>query len=344
MKLKTTTITYFIPFLLLTTGCGEQEKSIEAETAIKVTTESVTSYSGLITTSYSGVVEEKNNTRLSFFSAGTITEILVKEGQQVRKGALIARLDAASTSNAYKIALLQEQKAQDAYNRLKPMYENGSLPPIKMVEAETGLNQAKANTEIAKKNVEENNLYATSNGTIGKIHFTPGMNTGPGITVVDLLEINTVYVKIPVPEDEISSLKQNTKASVTIPAISKKSIGEVKEISVTADPLSHSYPVKIEITNTDLLIKPGMVCSVTIDSKSHKTGFLISGKALQRDTNGNQFVYLIGDENKANKKLVKTISLIENKVLVEGEIKEGDLIIVSGQEKLKPQMPVNIIQ
>lgn len=344
MKLKTNTINYFIPFLLLTAGCGERKESTEAETAIKVTTESVTSYNGSITTSYSGVVEEKSNTHLSFFSAGTITEILIKEGQQVRKGDLIARLDAASPSNAYKIALLQEQKAQDAYNRLKPMNENGSLPPIKMVEAETGLNQAKANTAIAKKNVEENNLYATSNGTIGKIYLTQGMNTGPGVTVVDLLEINTVYVKIPVPEDEISSLKQNIKATVSIPAISKKSIGEVKEIGVTADLLSHSYPVKIEISNPDLLIKPGMVCSVTIDSESNKTGFLISGKALQKDINGNQFVYVVDGKNKANKKIVKTISLIENKVLVEGEIKEGDLIIVSGQEKLKPQMSVNIIQ
>jgi RND family efflux transporter MFP subunit len=344
MKLKTTTINYFIPFLLLTAGCGEHKESAQAEMVIKVTTESVESYNGLITTSYSGVVEEKNNTPLSFFSAGTITEIRVKEGEQVRKGDLIARLDATSTSNAYKIALLQEQKAQDAYNRLKPMYENGSLPPIKFVEAETGLNQAIANTKIAKKNVEENNLYAASNGTIGKIHLTQGMNTGPGIPVLDLLEINTVYIKVPVPEDEISSLKQKTKASVTIPAISKKIIGEVKEISVTADLLSHSYPVKIEINNTDLFIKPGMVCYVTIDSESNKTGFLISGKALQKDINGDQFVYVVDDKNKAMKKLVKTISLMENKVLVEGEIKEGDLIIVSGQEKLKPQVSVNIIQ
>ena len=51
MKLKTTTINYFIPFLLLTAGCGEDKESAQAETVIKVTTESVESYNGLLTTS-----------------------------------------------------------------------------------------------------------------------------------------------------------------------------------------------------------------------------------------------------------------------------------------------------
>jgi membrane fusion protein (multidrug efflux system) len=339
-------ISFYNLFLLtLMMGCGiKTHNNSEPETAIKVTAERIASFNGSFSTSYSGVIEEKKNTHLSFLTTGTISAILVHEGQQIKKGHLVATMEAASATNAYKIALAQEQKAQDAYERIKPMYENGTLPPIKMVDAETGLNQAIANTAIAKKNAEDNNLYAPSSGTIGKIHLTSGMNTGPGTPVLDILDITRVYIKIPVPEDEISKFRRGINASVFIPAISKNLLGEVKEIGVVADLLSHTYPLLIQVDNSDLVARPGMVGSVIISSESDKTGLLIPSIALQEDINGSQFVYVLDEKNRAEKKLVRTISLMQDKVLVEGEINESDLIVVSGQQKLKPQMIVEIVK
>lgn len=342
MKIKIATIRLFFPLLFLITGCGNQKEL--SETVSKVEVERAVSYDGLITTSYTGVVEEKIKTPLSFLAVGTIENIFVHEGQHVRKGELIASIDAASAKNYYNMALLQEQKAQDAYNRFKPLNEKGTIPPIQMVEIQTALNQAKANTEIAKKNLKDNNLYAPSSGTIGKIYLTQGMNTGPGVTILDLLDINTVYIKIPVPEGEISSFKQGVQALVVIPAIPKNVEGEVMEIGVNADLLSHAYPVKIEITNSGLLIRPGMVCTATVDSESNKTGFLVSAKALQKDLSGGQYVFVVDENNRAVKIVVQTISLIEDKVLVSGNLTRSALVVISGQEKLKPQMKVSIIQ
>lgn len=340
MKNRVATISMVIPLLLLIAGCGNKKES--SEPVYKVEIERVTSFNGLLSSSYTGVVEEKSKTPLSFLGVGTIANIYVHEGQQVRKGDLIARIDAASAKNYYDIALLQEQKAQDAYNRFVPLNEKGIIPPIQMVEVQTALNQAKANTEIAKKNLKDNNLYAHSSGTIGKIHLTQGMNTGPGIPILDLLDINTLYVVISVPEDEISHFKQGVKATVAISAISTTINGEVKEVGVSADLLSHTYSVKIEISNSSLTVRPGMVCSATIDAESNKTGFLISAKALNKDISGNQFVYAVDENNRVSKIAVKTISLIEDKVLVTGNMTTGTIIVVSGQEKLKPQTKVSI--
>lgn len=335
----------FLAVIITVAGCeNKKAETVKTSTALKVVTERAVSYNGSVTTSYSGVVEEKKSISVSFLAAGTIEQILVQEGQQVKKGSLIARMNGTSAQNTYQIALLEQQKAQDAYNRMQPMYENGTLPPVKMVEVETGLNQAKANTAIAKKNWQETNLYAPSGGTVGKIHFTSGMNVAPGVPVLDLLTITTVYIKIPVPEDEISNIKKGVKASVSIPAIPINAVGDVKEIGVSADVLSHTYPVKIEIANPRLLIKPGMVCSVTIGSTSHKTGFLVSGKALQKDVNGNQYVYVADEKRRATKRFVRTISLVEERVLIEGDIQQGEIIIIAGQEKLAPQMAVEIIR
>lgn len=342
MKIKITTISIFFPLLILIAGCRD-EKEV-GETVYKVQVERIVPYDGLITSSYTGVVEEKQKTPLSFLTIGTIQKIYVHEGQQIHQGMLIASIDASSSKNYYEMALAQEQKAQDAYNRFKPLYEKGTIPQIQMVEIQTALNQAKSNCEIAKKNMNDNNLYTPFGGTIGKIHLTQGMNTAPGVSVVDLLDINAIFVKISVPEDEISRFEKGVKAQVSIPAISEKRVGVVTEIGVTADLISHTYSVKIEINNSELSVKPGMVCTAMVDGESNKTGFLISARALQKDLSGNQYLFVVDPKNRVSKILVQTIALVDDKVLVSGNLTRDAYVVVAGQEKLKPNVKVSITQ
>jgi RND family efflux transporter MFP subunit len=327
-------------------GCSSKEdNSIEEKkiTVINVQTEKVARYSGNYSASYSGVVEAKQITPLSFATMGTVVEIFVEEGQQVSKGQLLAKLNSSNAENTFQLALQKQQQAEDAYKRLKPMKDNGTFPDIKMVEVETGLNQAKSASAIAKKGVDDCNLYAVADGVIGKKSILPGMNVLPGVTAFDLLNINSVYVKIPVPENEVNALKKGETATIDITAISKTLTGTIKEIGVSADILSHTYPVKIEVQNTGFVIKPGMICSVAIAAQNNATGVLIPNKALQKDVQGNQFVY-INKNNIAQKQEVKTIALIGQKVLVSGNLKEGDEIIFSGQDKLYTNSPINIIR
>jgi membrane fusion protein (multidrug efflux system) len=336
----------FILLAIALAGCSERENNQQKKnvsTAFNVQVEKVSVYGGGYSVSYSGMVEARQTTPLSFSTMGTVTQIFVEEGQYVRKGQLLAKLNASTAENTYQLALQKQQQAEDAYNRLKPMKENGTFPEIKWVEIETGLNQAKAATAIAKKGIADGNLYAVADGVIGKKNIMTGVNVLPGMTAFDLLDIQKVYVKIPVPENEISSFKKGASATIHIAAISLTISGTVREIGVSADILSHTYPVKIELQNSKGNIKPGMVCAVTISSEANASGFLISNKALQKDVQGNQFLY-VTDNNTAQKREVKTIALIGQKVLVAGNLKEGDEVIVSGQDKLQPGSSINIIR
>ena len=86
-----------------------------------------------------------------------------------------------------------------------------------------------------------------------------------------------------------------------------------------------------------------MVCTVNFATQNKATGVLISNKAMQQDLQGTQFVYVI-ENNTAQKRAVKTIALIDQKILVSGNLKEGDKIIVAGQDKLRQGSQVNIIK
>lgn len=326
-------------------ACSQQEKTTPADTdkTVSVQTEQSISYTGVIQSGYSGVVEAQKTTALSFATMGTITEIFVEEGQAVSKGQLLAKVNASNAQNAYQVALASLQQAEDAYRRMKPMKENGTLPEIKWVEVETGLAQAKAAVAITQKGINDCSLYAPASGVIGKKYVQAGMNVVPATTALELLNIQSVYVKIPVSENEISLFKKGETAQITITAIDKTVTGTIKEIGVSADILSHTYPVKIEVQNTTGDIKPGMICSVQTTAQDKRLGILISNKALQNDVNGNQFIY-VEQNGKAEKIAVKTIALIDNKVLVQGEVLQNANIIISGQQKLNNGTPVKIIQ
>ena len=161
--------------------------------------------------------------------------------------------------------------------------------------------------------------------------------------MMELVDIQTVYVKIPVPEDEVSVFKKGQEATIKIGALGKQVSGKVKEIGVSADFLSHTYPVKIEVSNTDLAIKPGMVCEVATNIPSSKEGVLVSNKAVQIDINGNQYVMVLLN-GKVEKRMIQTTTAIDKYVLVQAGLKVGEEVVTDGQQKLESGMSVNVIR
>ena len=337
--------TFLISFLILALASCKQEHVEHTEPVKRkvqqVEVEKVSNYSGLNSYQYSGLVEAKQSTPLSFKTPGTVVEILVDEGQYVKKGQLLARLDAANAQSSYELANQKLQQAQDAYDRMKPMHENGTLPEIKWVEVETGLSQATTATEMAKRQINDANLYAPKSGVIGNKNIQPGMNVMPSVSAFDVLDINTVYVNIPVPESEVGKLKKGQSAQIDIAAITETRTGKIHQIGVAANPVTHSYPVKISVNNDGWKLKPGMVCNVRIAGTDKVQGIAISNKALQRNAMGQQFVYVVKDST-AVAKPVRTIELVGNEIITDN-LSIDELVVVSGQHKLTDGTIVKII-
>ncbi len=334
-----------LSILIVLAGCKKNDKentsSHSESTKINVETTAVQSFVGNLTLQYSGLIEAAETTPLSFKTAGTVIQILVEEGQFVKKKQLLAKLDNTNSISTYELVLQKKQQAQDAYSRMKPMKENGTLSDIKWVEVETGLSQATIATEIAKRSIDDNNLYAPKSGVIGKKNVLQGMNVLPAVTSFELLNINNVYVNIPVPENEVGQLRIGQQAEIKIAATSQTLTGKINRIGVVANTISHTYPVKILVKNKDWKIKPGMVCNATLNTQKNYNGLMLSSKALQLNANGEQYIYLVQDNGVIIKEVLVE-SLSNNKVIVKG-LTEGDIVVISGQEKLRDGSLINII-
>ena len=190
---------------------------------------------------FSGTVEEANSTSLSFSIMGTVKTVHVGLGDRVAKGQLIATVDPLSMQSSYDAAKASLAQAEDAYRRMKELYDKGSLPEIKWVEVQSKLQQAKSMEEVARKNLDDCKLYAPFSGIISEKMAEVGQNIMPGLSVVKLVTANQLKVKIAVPETEIAAIATGQKATITVSALNGRVFaGTVTEIGIVANPLSRS--------------------------------------------------------------------------------------------------------
>lgn len=330
-------ITYLSLMIVLLASCqNKDEKPKATAQAVKVKTESVKLLSNDLEFSYSGSIEAWKTIPISFQTNGTVQQIFVQEGQAVKQNQLLASLNKSDANSSYAIALAKKEQAEDAYNRLKPVYEQGSLPEIKWVDLQTKLTQASSMAQISKSNLDKCDLRSPVNGFVGKRDIEVGMSAIQVTSAFEIVKINKVYIKVSVPENEIGSIKLGQKANMTVSALQNSQfVGSVDNIGVVANKFSHTYEVKILVNNPNLQLKPGMVCNVYIHAGKEQEQLVVSAKSLDVDEKGEAFVYLLNNDSQdVIKKQVSIGKYHNNLVEIKSGLSEGDLVIKEGKQKL----------
>lgn len=294
---------------------------------------------------YSGTIEESESIPLNFSIVGNISRVYVKEGEPVRKGQLLAVLNDVTFKNANEISLAALKQAEDVYSRMAPMYKNGNLPAIKMVEIETGLQQARSAAAMSKKNLDDCSLYSPVSGIVGRRSIEPGMSATPGISAITIVKIEKVFARVSVPENEIAAVKKGGRAFVKVPALGDMLLtGIVEETGVMADPLSHTYKVKIALGNSGKKLMPGMVCDISFEEPSLRSEIVVPNQAVTVDENGGKFIYTADPAaGRAVRKYVQTGRLMRDGIEITRGLNSGELVVVSGQQKLTSSSDIRII-
>ena len=338
---------YLILFAILIAmaSCGQKQEPVKKEVVpIKVKAKTVTTMNGMSNLRYSGTVEASQTIPLTFQSSGIVEQVLVQEGDVVRKGQLLAVVNKSDNQNIYNSSLAMYQQAKDAYDRMKQVYEKGSLSEVKWVEMETKLKQAESQMQISKDNLAKCNLYAPTNGIIGKRSIEPGQSSISSLTPIELVKIETVFVKISVPENEIGKIKKGFNATFTISALGNKRFeGIITNVGVVADQFSRTYEVKMTANNSNLEMKPGMVCDVILNTVAEKQLIVVPNSAVSKDNDGNSYVYLVSPDSKSVKKQIIEVGNYQTSgIEVFSGLVANQTIVVEGKEKLSDNSLISL--
>ncbi len=359
---KTKNAIAILAVVLACISCGEQ-KSGKTKAPIRVKIETTSTSGTYGGESYVGIVEENEATAVSFTSMGVIRRMLVDEGQMVSRGQLLAELDPTTMDNSLEAAQastsqahdMVEQarsiynQAKDAYDRMKLMHDNGSLPEIKWIEVETRLKQAEATLrsaeagvrsataaeKIVRKNLSDTKLYAPVSGIIGRKQVGAGETALPSQAVVTILDISSVKVKVSVPEREMGHINANTPSHIEVSAADRHVNGGRIEKGVQADALTHTYDIRIHVSNPDRKLLPGMVANVRLSTgNSNESAITLPVTSVQKQSGGKLFVWTISADSTAHRTPVSIGHPVGNRVAVTEGLHYDQHVVVEGYQKL----------
>ena len=320
-------------------SCNNKKDKPTVAPPVKVTVMEISSDNSESEREYSGTVSSSESTTISFSVPGTIEELYAKEGQKVSKGQLIGKVRNGEYLNAYNIAQAQLAEAQDGYNRLKKLHDANALPDIKWVEIQQKLKQAQNAAEMANRTLNDANLHSPISGTVTQKFADVGQTVIPAQPVFEIVATNDLTIDIPVSEKEIGGFKVGEMAIVNLETLGKDSIaGEVSQKSVSADPLTRSYTVKISIPNKEGKILPGMIGTVVFPKNSNpedsiSSEFILPSQAVLLNDDNRWFVWVVKD-SVAERRFVTADELVANGVLINSGLKAGDKVILEGMQKV----------
>lgn len=334
--------------LLVSVVSCEQKKEESGKNREKVTVgvkiEKAKIATETVQLSYSGTVEAFQTIPLTFQGMGTVEKVLVGEGDNVKKGELLATLDKADMENSYKAVEAMHAQANDAYERMKQVYEKGSLSEIKWVEMKSNLEQAQVQLDMSKNRLEKCKLFAPDNGIIGIRNIEPGQSSAAGMPSFILMKIEKVLINFSVPENEIEKIKKGKTAIVRVSALGNKSFeGVISHVGVVANPYARTYMAKATVQNVDRAMKPGMVCDVTFENEMDEALMVIPYTAVTTDDQGNTFVYTVSPESsKVKKQIIKVGSYQKDGLTVLSGLAVDQMIVVEGKEKVADNFQINL--
>ena len=339
-------ILIFALSILLISGflssCKEHKKT-KKNTFINVrvlTTESVSTGKEI---EYSGNILPYKTIKQGFMVSGKIQSVSAENGDYIEQGKIIATLDPTDYQFALDAALAQFDDAAKEYVRLKNMYEKGSLTPSDYDKVTAAAEEAEANYNFKKSQLNDTKLYAAHSGYVVTEGVQPGEVISQGMPLFEIVYTDTVYAEASIPEQEINFFFENMIVELYAPALNKYYFGTIEQIEAVADKASRSFPVKAKVVNVDNLLKPGMIAFMNVEFRELETVISIPAESVVTDANGHKYVFTVKNDTVINKQRVRSGIAIDSNVQILNGLESGDIIVIEGQTKLYRGAKVKII-
>lgn len=182
---------------VLICACGSEKPKMTLHSVMTVKPERA---NGELQKRFSGIVKENAETNLGFKTAGQIEQILVKEGDHVRKGQLLARLDAKDYQLGVNAVQIQYDQLKNEVERMRQLYEGKSLSGNDFEKALSGLEQLGIQLQINKNKLAYTRLYAPQDGIIQSVNFEQSEMVNAGTPVFTLLDLHQMEVEVSLPQ------------------------------------------------------------------------------------------------------------------------------------------------
>jgi membrane fusion protein (multidrug efflux system) len=288
-----------------------------------------------------GTGKGKESIDITAKSADTVGALNFTDGQKVEKGFVIAEMTSREQSAdlvAQRAALAEANKS---YDRIAELSKKGFATKAQLDAAQAARETAAARVKSLDSRVTDRLLRAPFAGVLGLRRVSVGGLVRPGEVITTLDDVSLIKLDFTVPEAFMGALSVGSTVKVAVAAYGGRTFeGKVAGIDTRIDPITRAIALRAEIENPDLLLKPGMLMTVSLITNS-RTVLAVPEQALV-PTEDKQYVYLVDAEKKAERREVKIGARQPGFVEIVSGLKAGEKIVVEGTLKLRPGADIRL--
>ena len=333
--------------LLLLAGCSDRTHPVPEEQNIRPAklltvkgSEAQTAFE------FTARIEALQTVDLSFEVGGPLSDISIREGETISKGALIAALDPTELQLAVREAEVQLRLAsQDLSRKRKVLKENGIAKSL-VEDAETTRDLQRVRLQKARERLDDSQLFAPFDAYVSRRYFDSHVNVAAGVPIVKLLDLSQLQVVMSVPENLVAT----TGAESVLGAWVEFAFAPEQRYPMTfhenrgeADSLAQTYEVSFLIENPPgLNLLPGMTASASVETRSAGEQTILvpaSSVVPMPDNRLSVWVYNPSDQT-VTRRQIDTAAPTNEGVPVTGGLRAGEQIVIAGASQLQAGMKV----
>lgn len=293
-----------------------------------------------------GVVESDKNVVVSSEVPGRVTGVLVKEGQKVSQGQIIARIDGNITANSIQEVENSLKLAEITYKKQKNLYAQNVGTEMQLLQAENQRDALNKKLTTLRSQYNKYNITSPVSGTVDAVSINVGENIMPGMPVARVVNNNQLKVTANVSERYVTVVKRGNDVKVKFPSTGTEMDAKVSATGQIINPANRTFSMVINLAKTSDVLKPNLLALVTIYDYINPEAIVIPSNIITSDGIGG-FIYILEKKGKnyiAKKQPIKTGNISGAYTEVTEGLTAGDKVITENYKNLTDNAVVEVIK
>jgi RND family efflux transporter MFP subunit len=270
-----------------------------------------------------GNVKTKQNLVIYPETAGTLTRVYVKEGQNVTKGQLLATIDDGGLSQQVAQLQIQADLAKTTFERQERLWNQKIGSEIQYLQAKSSYEAQQRAVSQLKSQLAKTSVRAPFTGVIDDVITDQGSVVAPGQSqLMRIVNLEDMYIETNVPESYISNITANKTVKVEFPILGKSMDAKIRQAGNFINPANRTFKIEVAVPNKDKSIKPNLTAKLKINDYTNENAILIPQSIISENADGEQYIYVIENKNADNEGNAK-------RIIIETGKAQGDVIEVT---------------
>ncbi|MFQ5767475.1 MAG: efflux RND transporter periplasmic adaptor subunit [Acidobacteriota bacterium] len=291
---------------------------------------------------FSANLEAEDQVKVFSQAKRLVTDLLVEEGDMVRRGRVLLRLQDHEQRSALEKVRARLERAEREFARKERLFRQELISQQQFTDAAYDRDQLRLEMADAQRELSYTEVTAPITGTVTARLVNLGDQVQIGEHLFDLVDFHSLVARVFVPERHLGLLRPGLLARLSSEATgSEEYTGKVDRIAPIVDPKSGTVKVTIDVGGQPGL-RPGMYMDVALVTAKNKDAILVPKRALVYD-NDQMFVFRLGDEQRVERVFIQSRLMDKFHVEPLSGLNAGDLVVTAGQAGLKDGTLVELV-